>query len=133
MSGGPCAIGGVEGVSCMPLADVTPQTNAELGASRDISHAFDSAMTKALSFPSSPADKPNGLLAGDTNNSFLPEQGLGGPDTKANTEKDQLADRQMEQVMEKFRGLYVEMTNFTVAWSVAKRTGRDVETLLKAQ
>jgi hypothetical protein len=134
MTGGP--VGAVTGVGGVPLSDVAQLTNSEVGAARDISRAFDSAITKALSFPSSHASQtgvPNGVLAGDSKNTFLRDQGLDGPNTQVRTEKEQVADHQMEQVMEKFRGLYVEMTNFSVAWSVAKRTGRDVETLLRAQ
>ncbi|NJM81726.1 MAG: hypothetical protein HC844_03845 [Tabrizicola sp.] len=130
MSIDPVSTGGV------PLASVSRSSNAEMGAQQDLSRAFEGAIQKAVSFPvseSNPASRPNSLLVDSGANGYLREPVLGAPNGQANTAKDGAVDRQMEQVVDRFRGLYVEMTNFSVAWSVAKRSGKDVETLLRGQ
>ena len=119
----------VSGVGALKLADITPVQPAELAMQQDLSRAFDSAIQKAISFPvneTGSAHRPNPMLEKSKSNDFVREQ----PMTE---DKDPEMTRQLDQVTDRFRDVYVEMTNFSVAWNVAKRSGRDVETLLKGQ
>ncbi len=119
----------IAGVGALRLADVTQMQPAELAAQQDLSRAVGSAIQKAVTLPggeTSSANRPNSMLERSTSNDFVREQPM-----EVNTDLE--ISREMDQMTDKFRELYTDMTNFSVTWSIAKRTGRDVETLLKGQ
>ncbi|WP_299554588.1 hypothetical protein [uncultured Tateyamaria sp.] len=123
----------IEGVGGIKLADISQSSHDDFVRQKEISQAFDGAIQKAVTFPSNvtnPAERPNTFLVNNGQNSFVAQRGSS--ETHLGDARSS-ADVQIEQVMGRFRSLYVEMTNFSVAWSVAKRTGRDIETLLRAQ
>ncbi|MEL6639699.1 MAG: hypothetical protein AAFN63_03725 [Pseudomonadota bacterium] len=83
------------------------------------------ALTKALAPPGAsetPLGNAEGYLGGDLSESYLPAPDASNP-----------SGLNMEDVSEKLSELYLDVTVYKVAWEVAKRSGRDIEALLKGQ
>lgn len=121
----------IAGVGELKLADIVPVQPAELAAQKDLSRALEVAVSKAVSFPTgaaNPAERPNAMMPEARPNSYVRDQS-----TASDKSNDPEFGQTMDKVTDRFRDLYVEVTNFSVVWSVAKRSGRDIETLLKGQ
>jgi hypothetical protein len=120
----------------IPLKSISQPSNSDFQSRQEVSVVLEGALKKAITFPASdsnPASRQNSLLSNNSANSYVREQDVAGTNIQGRDGKQTVDDRAMDHVTESLRGLYVEATNFAVAWSIAKRTGRDVETLLKAQ
>ncbi|WP_299507337.1 hypothetical protein [uncultured Roseobacter sp.] len=129
-------VSGIEGVDSVKLADISQPSHDEYVKRREVSHALEGAILKAVSFPShreNIIDRSNTLLSSKSENTFLDERVQSRKVSPLQGDTTNSLDPHMEQVIQNYRDLYVDMTNFSVAWSVAKRTGRDIETLLRAQ
>jgi transcription initiation factor TFIID subunit TAF12 len=122
--------------SSVPLSSISQQSNSDVSSQREMSRVFEGAIKTAVTYPfneSNPTSRQNSLLLHNGANTYLRDEGMAGTDGQVRNGKKSVDDASMKYVAETMRSLYVEATNFTVAWSIAKRTGRDVETLLKAQ
>jgi len=122
---------GISDVGHVSLSDVTPISPADIAGQQLMSTALEGAIKKATTLPghgSDPVSDPSSMVGTQDTNQFVREDAVQ-PDAGLDPEME----RQIDQVADKFTDLYVEVTNFSVAWSVAKRTGRDIETLLRAQ
>lgn len=120
-----------------PLAVVTPDLQRiDIGStagdraqleqlSQVMSDTASHALTKALAPPGAnepPLGAAEGYLGGDLGKGYLPA-----PDASDPSGLD------MEDVSKKLSELYLDVTVYKVAWEVAKRSGRDIESLLKGQ
>lgn len=122
---------GLDGVGGVSLSQTLAPDQTNLPARQEMSHIFEGAIHQAVAFPASASDptrRPNQFLERPDQNVLLREQPSTSQTGDAGTSENKLND-----VTDRFFGLYIEMTHFQVAWSVAKRSGRDIETLLRAQ
>ena len=107
------------------LDQVSAQTTADLHRSDLLSGVSQSAFESISKYPGQ-VEKETRLkneIAGQTgDNPFL--SGANVP---------QKPEALSDQFITKMSGLYNEVTVYQVAWNMAKRTGRDIETLLRAQ
>ncbi len=107
------------------LDDLTAQTAAEAGNANLLSQISDVALESVTKYPGH-VEKEQALKA-----EILRETGDNAFLTEAAQPKEPTA--LSDDFITKISGLYNEVTVYQVAWNMAKRTGRDVETLLKAQ
>jgi hypothetical protein len=119
------AIGAISAQQTTTLADVTSQTVADQRhndlLSEMSSHAFKNV-----------TDVPGGAATQDQLKDQILQESRGNAYVAGSEQPDQ-ADAKSDFFIDKMAGLYNEITVYQVAWNMAKRTGRDIETLLKAQ
>lgn len=127
MTGAPTPVGSVASLDTVQLSEVSAGQASDFDVRRSVSDAMDVAVRSAMRMPSADVDPkipPNAVMADPGNNSMIRDR------------TDQMADgyeTQMDAITDRFVTLYQDMTTFKVTWQIAKRTGRDIETLLKAQ
>jgi len=127
MSNGPTPIGSVALLDTVQLSDVSAGQASDFDVRRSVSDAMDMAVKSAMRMPSADIDPklpPNAVMSDPSTNSMVRDR------------SGQMADgyeTQMDAITDRFVTLYQDMTIFKVTWQIAKRTGRDIETLLKAQ
>lgn len=131
------AEGGIPGIGeIMPIRvevmDVASSSPADHRLADKLSRTMDAAMDKALRVPAGPTDpalRANSFLADNQPSKMV--SGSADLDGKAG-ERDAV-DIAMDRITDRLRTVNMELTSFKVAWGLAKRAGRDIETLLKAQ
>ncbi|MGD1881449.1 MAG: hypothetical protein ACFB11_03875 [Paracoccaceae bacterium] len=107
------------------IDDVSSQTTSDLHRTNLLADMSETAFASVTAYPGK-AEK-DAQLKGE----ILREAG-GNPyisGTQAPDKPEALSDH----FITKMSSLYNEVTVYQVAWNMAKRTGRDIETLLKAQ
>jgi hypothetical protein len=122
---------GIEAVSALSapqkttLAEVTSQTVADQRHSDLLSEMSSHAIKNAT-------DIPGGTATEDQLKDQILQESRGNPYV-AGSEKPDNPAATSDYFIDKMSGLYNEISVYQVAWNMAKRTGRDIETLLKAQ
>ena len=116
-------------VEAMDVAITSP---ADHRVADKLTRTMEASLEKALRVPSGPTDPAlgaNSFLASNQPNKMVSGSAdLGG----TSGERDGL-DIAMDRITDRLRTVNMELTSFKVAWGLAKRAGRDIETLLKAQ
>ena len=117
--------GAVPPVGVADMKDVATGTASDYARGDLMSAASENAFATFTDYPGRAA-RESGLkdqiLADSRGNPHLPAD-------YAEKQPEALSD----QFITKISGLYNEVTIYQVAWNMAKRSGRDIETLLKAQ
>jgi hypothetical protein len=92
---------------------------------RVINSTADQALTVALAPPGSRETLPDtaeNYLSSDIGQNYL-----------GATETSETSGFEMNQINKMLGDLYTDVAVYKVAWSIAKRTGKDIETMLKGQ
>jgi hypothetical protein len=119
------AVGALGAPQKMSLADVTSQTVADQRHSDLLSDMSSHAIKSAMHAPGMTAQE-------DKLKDQIAQESRGNPYVSG-SEYPENPNATSDFFTDKMAGLYNEITIYQVAWNMAKRTGRDIETLLKAQ
>lgn len=120
------SIAAVEPLDHVDMSDQNAAYASQLNASQVLADSMTTALDSALHMPAV------GEIVETSEQHVLNKSG----------ENDFMGDEVGEErspvdeithVAEKVAGIYADMTAFHVAWGIAKKSGRDVETLLKGQ
>jgi len=107
------------------LADVTQTTASNMQRQDILSEISQKAFSSFANTPGTAAkeaDLKAEMLSESQGNKYLPEDLV-----------PQKPEALSDQFITKMSSLYNEVTVYQVAWNMAKRTGRNIETLLRGQ